>query len=245
MLEQVDTRVVASIASLLGLSLERTGWSMLGIYGAGGLGRETLDLIDAINKSAPTWGDILFIDDCGTHVNVEGIPVKSLDCFLEAAKGQEAKVIVAVGEPSLRKKLYDRAAQGGLDFATLIHPNVQVGRGTRVGKGCIIQYGTFISCDVTLGDNILLQPNCSIGHDSIVGTGCVLSSYVCIAGHCRIGEGTYLGLNSPVREGTTIGCNSIVGMGSVVMRDILDDVIAMGNPARAMQKNVEHKVFNK
>ncbi len=46
-----------------------------------------------------------------------------------------------------------------------------------------------------------------------------------------------------MRQGISIGNDTIVGMGSVVHRDIPNDVIALGNPARPMKKNEEHRVF--
>ncbi len=215
---------------------------MLGIYGAGGLGTEILDLARAINKSTPIWDDIVFIADIEGLTNVDGVPVYALEDF--CAVGKEAEVIVALGDPSLRHGLYEKVAGCGLKIATLIHPNAQIGHGTRIGSGCVIQYGVFVSCNVTLGDNVLLQPSCSVGHDVIIGTSSVLSSYVSVAGKCRIGSGTYLGLNCPVRDCITIGSNTIIGMGSVVQRDIPDEVIAMGNPARVIQRNTEHRVFS-
>ena len=48
-----------------------------------------------------------------------------------------------------------------------------------------------------------------------------------------------------IKEGTVIGKDAIVGMGSVVYNDIPDDVIAVGNPARPMRKNIDKKVFKK
>jgi acetyltransferase-like isoleucine patch superfamily enzyme len=50
-------------------------------------------------------------------------------------------------------------------------------------------------------------------------------------------------MSVPIKEGSMIGKNTIVGMGSVVLRDLPDDVIALGNPARPMKKNENHRVF--
>ena len=70
----------------------------------------------------------------------------------------------------------------------------------------------------------------------------VLSPNVALGGKCNIGENSYIGMSVPVKEGITIGSDTVIGMGSVVLRDIPDGVVAMGNPARAMAKN-DHGVF--
>jgi acetyltransferase-like isoleucine patch superfamily enzyme len=50
-------------------------------------------------------------------------------------------------------------------------------------------------------------------------------------------------MSVPVKETIKIGKDSIVGMGSVVLRDIQDGMIALGNPARPMKENVSKRVF--
>lgn len=64
-----------------------------------------------------------------------------------------------------------------------------------------------------------------------------------MGGGSEIGEGTYIGMNVPIREKVKIGANSIVGMGSVVQKDIPENVIALGNPARTMKHKENSKVF--
>lgn len=71
----------------------------------------------------------------------------------------------------------------------------------------------------------------------------MLKKFVSISGHVTIGEKTYIGISVPIKQNVNIGSQSIVGMGSAVIRDIPDDVIAFGNPARVMKKNEEHRVF--
>ena len=82
-----------------------------------------------------------------------------------------------------------------------------------------------------------------IGHDVAIGENSVISSMVNMGGGCVVGHNTYIGMGALIKEGVTIGSNSIIGMGSVVYNDIPDEVIALGNPARVVRKNIEKKVF--
>ena len=77
----------------------------------------------------------------------------------------------------------------------------------------------------------------------MIGDDVVISSYANLAGHCRVGDATFIGMNAVIRENTTIGQQAIVSMGAAVFADIADGVIAMGNPARVIRANDDKKVF--
>ncbi len=210
---------------------------ILGIYGAGGLGREVLELARQINYVSPRWDDILFIDDVTTETVVNGASVIR---FADILDGTE--VIIGIGEPAARQSLANKIA-GQYPLATLIHPDVFIPDTTRVGEGCIISSGAFVSCNVAIGRNTLLQPKSCVGHDCVIGEHSVISSLVTVAGACHVGDRVFVGMNSTIKEKTPIGDDAIVGMGSAVFNAVAAATIVLGNPARAMRNNDQGKVF--
>jgi len=216
---------------------------ILGILGAGGLGREVLDLAKEIIKSFQTWEKIIFIDDYKKEKVVSGIEVVTFDAFKANWTAENSRLVIAIGEPKERSRLRKEIKETAYALQSLVHPASFVGSETQIGDGAIIQFGSFISCNVKIGDNVLIQPNSSVGHDSIIGSDAVISSYVGISGNCTIGERAYIGVGVPVKEKISIGADSIVGIGSAVLRDIPENVIALGNPARAMKNNDDGRVF--
>ncbi|WP_426712958.1 acetyltransferase [Cronobacter muytjensii] len=209
----------------------------LGIYGAGGLGREVLTLARAMNQCMSRWSEIFFIDDVTDAREVYGAAVLRFD-----ARPVECEVAIAIGEPALRQRLAQKLA-GVAPLATLIHPNVDIPTQSEIRPGAIICDGAFISCGVTIGENVLIQPRACVGHDCVIGAYSVVSSLVALAGHCEVGERVFIGMNSCVKEQTRIGDDAIVGMGSAVFSDVADATIVLGNPARAMRQNTQGKVF--
>lgn len=210
------------------------------IYGAGGLGREVLELAYQINQ----WKEIIFIDD-----NIEAEPIRQ---NIEVLTFEEIKsrysvedivLIIAVGEPYIRELLYNKVTQAGYRLAKLVHPSVHISKTTILEDGVIIGANTIVSCDVHIGFNTFVQNSASIGHDTIIGNHSVISAFDSLAGKCVVGDRTYIGMSVPVKEKIRIGSDTIVGMGSVVMRDIIDNVIAMGNPARPMKNKDDSRVF--
>lgn len=217
---------------------------ILGIYGAGGMGREVLVLAQQINQLENRWERIIFIDDTEGLSEIRGQLVLSF----ESAKIKFAKdcleVVIGVGEPAIRRILREKVTQAGYSLATLVHPSVSVPEDSILGDGVIVCCNNFVSCGVRIGENVLVQPCACVGHDTRVGSDSVISTFVCLAGGSTVGDETFLGMQVAVCEMSQIGSQSIVGMGSTVLRDIPDGVIAMGNPARAMKKNTDHRVFH-
>lgn len=216
---------------------------ILGIYGSGGQGRDVFDLARAVNAKTKRWGDFVFINDFSDGKQVRGKNVMTFDDFKAHFSTDTTEVVIAVGEPAIREILWNKVAQAGYSFATVIHPTVDLPETVKIGKGVTIGKNAFISCNVQIGTNVLIQPMVYIGHDTIIGKNSVLASFANCGGNCKIGEKVYIALSVPVRELTSIGDNTIVGMGAVVVRDLPSSVIAMGNPARPMLKNEQERVF--
>lgn len=215
---------------------------VLGIYGCGGLGREVLELAGIINEEQKRWREIVFIDDSPKTDAVNGAPVMTFN-DADSRYSDTIEYSIAIGEPASRQKVITRLDGRGVSFATLIHPGVHIPATTVIEDGTAIQYGCFISCNVHIGRNSFIQPQANVGHDCIMKGNTIVSGLCNIAGHVTIGANTYLGLGACIRENVTIGDWTIVGMGSMVHKDIPDEMIAMGNPARPMKRNEEHRVF--
>lgn len=215
---------------------------VLGIYGAGGLGREVLELADIINMQSHYWEKIIFIDD---NNNLKEINNAKVYAYQEAKELYKDTIesVIAIGEPEIKCKLYEKLLYDKIDFATLIHPDIHIPKTTSIGKGTIINVGAFISCNMKIEENVYIQPHVNIGHDCVLRMGCVISGFVNIGGDCYIGKSSYIGLSTCVKQGIRIGDGTIIGMASAVYKDIPSDVIAMGNPARIMKKNENKRVF--
>ena len=57
-----------------------------------------------------------------------------------------------------------------------------------------------------------------------------------ISGNCNFGDCVYFGTNSAVRQGVKICDNVTIGMGGVVVKDITEEGVYIGNPLKKLEK---------
>lgn len=216
----------------------------LGIYGASGFGKEIYDIALRVNDKSKLWDNIFFIDDgIEDNVNIYLSKCYKLELLEEYYNKAEVEIIIAIGEPVIRKRLFEKIALNGYRMTNLIDPTALVSPTAKLGIGIILTSFCSVASNAIIGNNVAVNVKSIIGHDIIIGDNTVISSMVNVGGACIVGSGSYLGMACQIKEGKTIGYDSIIGMGSVVHNDIPDEMIALGNPARPMRKNIEKKVF--
>jgi len=122
-------------------------------------------------------------------------------------------------------------------FATLIHPSAVIPRGyCKIGYGVLISPLAQLSPDTTIEDNCILLPNSFLGHDSTMKRFSHITANSVVGGNVTLGRGAHVGTNSTIRENVSIGEFAIVGSGAVVLNDVPDNSIFIGNPAKLLKK---------
>lgn len=213
------------------------------IYGAGGLAKEVYDL--AKRNYPDKWNNILFVDDYAEEgVKSFGKTVKFSTILAELKNGQKQyEGIVAVGEPRDRELLTQRFADAGISITNIIDRTARISPTVKLGTGVIICEYVSIHAFADVGSGVLIQPGAIIGHDIIIGDYSVMGTYSAPGGECVFGKNTYVGMNATIKEKLTVGNNAIIGMGAVVFRDVEENTVVVGNPARVTKGNDKHSVF--
>lgn len=215
----------------------------LGIYGVGGVGREVLDMALVINQSEKRWNEFIFIDDNRLDKPIHDLQVMPFSMVQTKYTPAEIEISIAIGEPDVKRSVLKRVDTSGYQLANLIHPTAYVAIGAKYGDGLILREGSRISSDAMVGRNVCFENYAILGHDGVMGDNCQISTFSAIAGNCKIGDCVYFGLGCCIKEGTAIGADSIIGMGAIVLRDVEENAVMMGNPARKIGNNDSKRVF--
>lgn len=208
------------------------------IVGAGGFGREVKMLIDQINHNHKKYELIGFVDDSlkkGTIIN--GIEVIGSTEELNLINFH-VNLVIAIGNPLVKKKIIESINSDFFDFPTLIHPSVFIGNdNVYIGKGCIICAGCLITVNIEIQDFIILNLMCTVGHDTKIGSYSSFMPSVNISGDVEINDCVYVGTGAKIINQLTIGESAIIGAGAVVIKSIPANCTALGMPARPIKIN--------
>jgi sugar O-acyltransferase (sialic acid O-acetyltransferase NeuD family) len=208
------------------------------IVGAGGFGREVLDVIERIQieKGSPECLGFLVDREYGAPGTVvNGLPILGGPEWL-AENGNGVRVICAIAAPHLRLPMVRRLVELGAAFCTLIHPDAVITRRVSVGDGSIIAAGCVITNNVTIGRHVHLNLSCTIGHDVVVDDFVTLSPGCHVSGNVRIGQGAFVGTGANFLEKLGIGEWSRVGAGAAVTVDVEPNTTVVGVPGRVAKR---------
>ena len=209
----------------------------IAIFGVGGFGREVLTLIQDINKVEPTWNVIGFFDN-GYEIGYETHGLKNLGGTKELSEWMTPlAVTIAIGTPRIKKAILNNINNELIEYPTLIHPSAIIGDkdSVKIGKGCILCAYTVVTCDVEIGNYVILNLSCTVGHDTVIKDYCAFMPTCNISGECVIEEGVYCGTGVKIINQTSIGAETIVGAGAVVVKPLPAKCTAVGAPAKAIK----------
>lgn len=178
-----------------------------------------------------------FIDDDKSKIdktfygyNVVGF----LDTLLKVKK--KSVVAIAIATPKVRKKIFEILVKNNnLSFPNFIHPNAWICKTINLGIGNIIYPGVVINYETKINNFCILNLNSTLGHNCDLEDYVTLSPSVNLGGFSHIKKSSFIGIGTSMIQGLSIGNESVIGAGTVIIRDIPDYAVAVGNPARIIK----------
>lgn len=211
------------------------------IIGAGGFGREILDVFDACNRQALKYevvGYIVEPEYASPGAVVNGKPILGGFDWLEHHV-DDVSVVCGVGAPHYRKRLISMAKAIGCTFCSAIHPAACLTRWVDMGIGVVITAGCLLTNQIRLGNHVHLNLGCTIGHDVVIEEYVSVAPGAHVSGNVTLDEGCYIGTGANIIEKIHIGAWSIVGAGSTIIEDVPPNTTVVGVPGRVVKTREE------
>jgi len=199
------------------------------IYGAGGHGKVVADA--AILSGRTVKG---FIDDkapIGFEIMHTAVIARKVSDLL-LLRDKSFEVIVAIGDNRIRMGKIAQLLSMGISIATVIHPSAIIGDYVGVQTGAFVCAGAIINTHTVVGVGSIVNTGATLDHDNFIGPYVHICPGVHMGGNVVVKEGAHVSIGCSVRDKVCIGKWSVVGVGSVVVKDIPNNVVVYGCPAK-------------
>lgn len=156
----------------------------------------------------------------------------SIDCPTHIGKGCIIRSGVRIG--SIGFGYYD-----GLSGHKQQVPHtggVWIGDYVEIDANCCISRGTI--GDTRIGNHVKFDNLCHVGHNVVIDDDCLITACAMFAGSVHMKKNGYVGPGSCIMNQAVIGEHAFLGMGAVVLRDVPDNTVVAGVPAKVLRENV-------
>jgi sugar O-acyltransferase (sialic acid O-acetyltransferase NeuD family) len=212
------------------------------IIGAGGQSKNTSFVIEQTGK----FEIIGFADDDSEKKGTTLRNYSVLGSLEEILIGyDDIGFVFAIGNPDVVEKLVQKikekiASGKKFIFPNIIHPSVNIDfNEVQLGVGNVIFPDCLFLSEVKVGDFNFFNFKSAVSHESIIGDFCIVQPGVNLLGQTTLKDKAYCGANATIIQGRTVGRNATIGAGAVVTKDVEDNAIVVGNPAKLLRYKEE------
>ena len=208
------------------------------VLGAGGHARVLIDVLEA--QGGATIVGLLDADARRWGTEMSGCFIRGGDDRLPelAAAGAThfAVGVAGIGPGPLRARLFQSAIERGLVPLTVVHPSARVSPRAVLEAGAQVFPGAIVNAGARIGANAIVKAGALVEHDGQVGAAAHVASGACLAGGVTVGAGAFVGAGATVIQGIRIGAAAFVAAGAVVVRDVPENALVAGVPARILKR---------
>ena len=197
------------------------------IFGCSGHAKVIIDILLLMNVKI-----VSILDDKPIYSELLGFPV--FDYNRVEFLNPDNQLIIAVGDNATRKNLSKRWKG---QYKIAIHPKAIVSSFSTINDGTVVMASAIINSGARIGKHVIINSGALIEHDCTINDFAHISPMASLAGSVLVGEGTQIGINATIRQGINIGKWATIGAGAVIVKDVPDYAVVVGNPGKIIRYN--------
>jgi UDP-2-acetamido-3-amino-2,3-dideoxy-glucuronate N-acetyltransferase len=126
-----------------------------------------------------------------------------------------------------------------------VHPSARIGEGTKIGAFCEVGKEVVIGKNCNIQGHVIISNKCMVGDNVFIGPKTVILNDKYPFSHCltpsKILDGVIIGGGVTILPNLTIGKNAVVGAGSVVTKNVPENTVVYGLPAKIIMSKAEYE----
>ncbi|HWB24569.1 MAG TPA: NeuD/PglB/VioB family sugar acetyltransferase [Chitinophagaceae bacterium] len=202
------------------------------IVGAGGLVLQMIDDLLSCGHNIVLWADMPVDRDILKNnfkiINTEEAVINELLI--------DNRFVICIGIPAKRKQLAEKFQKLGGILTSFTSPKANVSNFAEISEGCVILHGTVIEAGVSMGKGCLINTGALLTHECTIGNFVEIGPGAVLAGNAKVKDGAFIATNTSILPKIVIGENAIVGASALVNRNVDDNTVVAGVPAKRIPK---------
>jgi sugar O-acyltransferase (sialic acid O-acetyltransferase NeuD family) len=194
------------------------------IIGNGGHAREIIAQLELSENEY-----VIFVED--EYLNKNKPWVHGISEF----DPKQYTVIVAIGDPAVRRRIVESVMPESTVYGTLVHHTARLIGHPYIGSGCMICAGAVVMPGACVNEHSIISVNVTVSHDALVGEFSTVCPGANIAGFARIGPEAFVGANATVIDHVSVCRDVVIGAGACVVEDITEPGTYVGVPAKIIK----------
>jgi sugar O-acyltransferase (sialic acid O-acetyltransferase NeuD family) len=183
---------------------------------------------------------LVFVDDKPESAVLNGHVVLTYREFLDTPAG-ERHIVLAIANSAVRELLAKRCAEDAVRPWAVCASNVVTMDDVQIGDGAILCPFVTLTSNIRIGRHFHANLYSYVEHDCVIGDFVTFAPAVKCNGNIVIEDHAYIGAGAIIKQGKpghplVIGRGAVIGMGSVVTKDVSPGVTVVGSPAKPLMK---------
>ncbi|HAT76373.1 MAG TPA: acetyltransferase [Flavobacterium sp.] len=197
---------------------------MVKLYGASGHCKVIIDIIISIGFSI----DKIY-DDTENIKQLLNYPVTHTS---KITNNIGDLFIISIGNNKVRKIISEKY---NFRFGIFIHEKSIISKSAYIDEGTVVMPGAVVNSNAKIGKHCIINTSSVIEHDCTILNFVHICPNVSLAGDVIIDEGTQVGIGAIIIQGVKIGKWAIIGAGAVIINDVPDFAVVVGNPGKIIK----------
>ncbi len=210
---------------------------LMASYIFAGFGGHALELMDAMQawEASPAAFACYVLPDAKAAWRGPNLEVICDAEGLKAWCSPNTRAVLATGNPSLRRQLFEELSGYGIPFTTVGHPQAVCSPKAILGDALNLMAFSFVGPFAQVETGVLLNVGASVHHDAKVGAFSEIGPGARVLGDSKIGDGCLVGAQATIMPGISLGEGVRVGAGAVVTKDVPAGKTVVGVPATPLK----------